>query len=154
VLAQPVNIAGTYTFTFVADGTCAGVPDAVRTRTYTATVTPHPAARTANTSYHVALGGAAFVDGFDGFPIGVAGDYVAFSLHGGHDAPVVEQVATDSYVAISGIAAASVGTSPVTTISVDFEGWVEHWTRPPVPGSNLASAHCESAAHRLVMTRR
>ena len=40
VLASPVNVAGDYTLTFIADNACADLPDKVRTRTYEATITP------------------------------------------------------------------------------------------------------------------
>ena len=39
-LAPPVNIAGHYTLTFIADSTCVGLPDDVRIRSYAGTITP------------------------------------------------------------------------------------------------------------------
>ena len=37
-LAQPIDIAGDYTVSFIAEGECASIPEEVRTRTYVATI--------------------------------------------------------------------------------------------------------------------
>ena len=83
VLAPPVSIAGDYTLTFMADLACAGLPDEVRTRTYSATIAPvsGPYAP-ANTVFRVTVSGGSFLQGYDGFPIGVAGNDVAIELRG------------------------------------------------------------------------
>src|SRR5262249_11938595 len=80
VSAPPVNMAGDYTLTFIADSACVGLPDDMRTRTYAATITPsHPTnIPTANTNFQVSLSGASFLPSHDSFPIGVAGDFVMF----------------------------------------------------------------------------
>jgi hypothetical protein len=172
-LAEPVNIAGDYTLRFVADSACTELPNDVRTRTYAATITQASRSNVPdNTSFDVAVSGAPFLERFNSFSIGVAGEYLGFWLHGGHDPPVVEQLAPNTYLAFSGNARASLGaTTPSTMISAPFEGWIEYcelkWpmsfpyncgTSPqtglPIPGQAVVYTHCESNNHRLTLTRR
>jgi hypothetical protein len=170
-VAAPVNIAGDYTLTFVADRGCTQLPSEVRTRTYTATITRASPTSPANTSYELTITGAPLLERFRSFTIGVAGDSLGFWLHGGHDPPLVEQLAASTYLGYSGWAAARVGTSPVSTISTPFEGWIEYcvlrsamsapyncgtsnWTGEPIPGLAVEYAHCESKDHQLILTRR
>ena len=128
VLASPVNIAGDYALTFIADtadARCADLPNEVRTRTYAATITP--GSRTnipANTFFNVTVSGASFLVN-NGVYIGVAGDYLNIVL--ANDGPVlVEEVAPNRYLSFGGSAAASVGTSAVSTISASFNGVIEY----------------------------
>ena len=171
-LAPPVNIAGDYTLTFVADAACLDLPIELRTRTYAATIAPEDRKHIpANTSFALTVSGASFLGTFDSFTIGVAGDYLGFWLHGGHDPPVVEQLATNAYLAFSGNAAASLPSSSGSPISAAFEGWIDYcelkapmgayyncgtsnWTGEPIPGQAVTYAHCESKNHRLILTRR
>jgi hypothetical protein len=135
VLAPPVNMAGDYTLTFIADSACVGLPDDVRTRTYTATITPW-----SSTSFNVALSGAAFLPSRDNFPIGVAGDYVAFWFA---DPAIVERIAANKQIELYGSAGASVGRSGVSTIAVSWDGEFEY-----------SQIECESKNHQLILTRR
>ena len=174
-LAQPVNIAGDYTLTFTADAACPNLPPEARVRSYPATIAPSQYLTVpANTLLHVTVGGGSFLDTLNGFDIGVAGDYLGFSLDGGHDPTIVEQLAPNTYLAFSGSAAASVGTPPASTISTSFDGWIDYCVMPspipsahgyyncgtsnttgePIPGAAVVYAHCESKAHRLTLTRR
>jgi hypothetical protein len=109
-LAPPVNIAGDYTPTFMADSACEDrLPSDVRTRTYAATITrdlslslslSHPA----DTQFTAALSGASF-DTYDNrVLIFVAGDYLSFDLS---DNYVLEKVAPDTYRAIGGVGGAA-----------------------------------------------
>lgn len=166
-LAPPVNIAGDYTLTFVADSACTHLPPEVRTRSYAATVTPGSSA----TGFVLAATGASFLNGLTGFGIGVAGDSLGLWLHGGHDPALVEQLAPNTYLAFSGVAAASVGSSPVSTISTAFDGWIDYCvmskpmasgyncgtsniTGEPIPAAAVTYTHCQSPNHRLTLTRR
>jgi hypothetical protein len=162
VLAQPVEIAGEYRLTFIADGTCTDLPSELRTRTYNATITPVSNSRNPpNTSFQVAISGAQFLKGYESFPIGVAGDLVAFELRG--EGPyLVEEVAPNTYIGFDGRAEASVGTSRVSTISASFQGWVDYCALKSPMGqyyecrAGLATARveCESKSHQLILTRR
>ena len=135
VLAPPVNMAGDYTLTFIADSACVGLPDAVRTRTYAATITPW-----SSTSFNVALSGASFLPARDSFPIGVAGDYLTFWFA---DPALVEQIAANTQVELYGWGGASVGTSGVSRIAVSWEGEFEY-----------SQTECKSKNHQLILARR
>ncbi|MGE3840454.1 MAG: carboxypeptidase-like regulatory domain-containing protein [Vicinamibacterales bacterium] len=158
VLAPPVDIAGHYTLTILADATCADLPDEARSRTYAATVSPNAPSSAAITSYTVTVSDASFPEGFDNFSIGVAGDYLGFSLHGGHDPPIVEQLTANTYFAVSGNAAATIGTSGVSAISAAFDGWIAYCAAPSPMSAfyscGMSKTQCESSHHRLMMTRR
>ena len=167
-VAPPVNIAGDYTVTFIADSACVDLPSEVRTRTYAATITP---TSSPSSSFTLTASGAAFLANLNNFPIGVIENYVDLWLHGGHDPAVVEQLAPNTYLAFSGNATASVGMSPVSTISMPFHGWIDYCvlqtpmgaiyncgtsntTGEPIPGLATRYAHCESRNHQLILTRR
>jgi hypothetical protein len=167
VLAPPVNIAGDYTLTFIADtadARCADLPNELRTRTYAATITPGSRPNIpnipANTLFDVRVSGATFLVSNNGFYIGVAGDYLGIVL-GGDGPGLVEQVAPNTYLAFGGSAAASVGTSAVSTISTSFSGVIEHCELISgrfydcSPSQPVAHAtQCGSKNHRLILTRR
>jgi hypothetical protein len=167
-LASPVNIAGDYIVTFVAGRACTDLPDDVRTRTYAAMIAP---SSSASSSFTLTASGASFLGHLNNFPIGVVGDYVNLWLHGGHDPALVEQLAPHTYLAFSGTATASAGTSPASSISMPFDGWIDYCvlktpmgsiyrcgasttTGEPIPGSATTHAHCESENHRMLLTRR
>jgi hypothetical protein len=135
VTAPPVNMAGDYTLTFIADRACVGLPDDVRTRTYAATITPW-----SSTSFNVALSGASFLPSHDSFPIGVAGDYLTFWFA---DPAIAEQIAANTQIELYGSAGASVGPSGVSTIAVSWDGEFEY-----------SQTECESKNHQLILTRR
>ena len=171
VLAPPVAIAGDYTLTFIADTAdtrCADLPNELRTRTYAATITPGSRPNypniPANTFFNVTVSGASFLGNYKSFYIGVAGDYLRIVL--GEDGPVlVEEVAPNTYLSFGGTAAASVGTSAVSTISASFNGVIEYCAlkseldrdrfydcSPSQPVTH--ATQCASKNHRLILTRR
>ena len=142
VLAPPVNIAGVYTLTFIADSACAAaLPAELRTRTYAATITPGMS----NTGYIIGVSGAVFGPQHNWFSVGVAGDYLGFWLGDEH---LVEVLAANTYFELSGAAAASVGTSGVSTISASFDGVFDYRAQ------GFTHARCESKNHQLILTRR
>ena len=172
VVTPPVNIAGDYALTFIADAACTDLPSELRTRTYAARIAPAPGANpSAPSSYTVTVSGGSFLGALAEFPIGVAGDYVAPWLHGGHDPAIVEQLAPATYLAFSGNAAVSLGAPPSSTISAPFAGWIDHCVMPtpmrggyncgtsnitgePISGASLTHIRCESTQHRLILVRR
>jgi len=164
--APPVNLAGNYTLTLVADTACTDLPADVRTRTYAATISPgsNPNA------FVLTASGGPFLDHLAGFGIGVAGNALGLWLHGGHDPSIVEQLGATTYLAFSGMASASV-TSPGSPISAALDGWIDYCVMPrpmgpgyncgtsnvtgdPIPGGAIEYRHCQSATHRLILTRR
>jgi hypothetical protein len=171
VYLQPVtpsvNIAGNYTLTFVADSACSDLPPEVRTRSYAATIVPGASA----TRFALTATGAPFLDNLTGFDIGVAGQSLGLWLHGGHDPTLVERLAPNTYLAYSGVGAASVDSSTISTISTAFDGWIDYCAMPapmgsgyncgtsnftgePIPGAAVTYTHCQSSNHRLILTRR
>ena len=161
VLVPPVNLAGDYTLTFVADSTCTGLPDEIRTRTYTAAIRPDSGGRgPEGTRFEAILSGAEFATEWDRFPIGVAGDFVTFAFWG-EPLWIVEHLAPRTTLGYGGRAEVSVGPA-VSTISTTFEGVIDYcvlkadtnrfWQCDPA----YAEAHvaCESTNHRLSLTRR
>ena len=157
--ASPVDVTGRYTLTFSADSACTDLPDEMRTRTYTASIAPSASPNVpAGTSFTATVGGAAFVSGLDNFAVGVSGSYVDLWLHGGHDPALVEQLGPNTYLAISGNAAAEAG-KPTSNMSGAFDGWLEYCVTSVAPrvGHGCEGAatlkRCESSHHRLVLTR-
>jgi len=163
-LAPPVNLAGNYTLTFVADSSCKQLPPEVRTRSYEATVTPIPKSRYPdNTYFELTVGGAPFFTNYKTVPLHVAGDYFAVELGDFHGQPgLVEQVAETTYLAFSGSAPVSVGSSTLSSISVPFEGLIDYCVLPAAMGSRYscvpvsvdARAQCQSTRHRLTSSDR
>jgi hypothetical protein len=159
-LAPHANIAGDYTLTFIADSTCADLPDEARTRTYGATVAL--SSDPTNSRFDVTVNGATFVEGYKSFTIGVAGDYLAADVgdwgHGG--AGLVEQIAPNTYLTLGGGIATSLTDS--STISSSFYGavdrcvltteWGSRYTCGAVEG--VGRAHCLSKNHQLILRRR
>lgn len=159
ILGPNVNIAGDYTLTLVADSPCADLPSDMRRRTYAATISPSPNG-TANTRFDLRLSGGSFLDGHNGFLIGVAGDYLGFGLYGGEYPTVVEQVAANAYLAFDGSAAGSVGPSSVIEISASLDGWIQYCVVRSAMGRDydcrqaVTQGSCQSQNHRLILTRR
>jgi hypothetical protein len=167
----PVNLAGDYTLTMVADDSCGDLPSELRSRTYAATVTPKPGpAGSSDTWFGVTVNGVSTFANLNGFEIGVAGNTLGFWLDGSHDPTLVERLDTTTYAAYSGIGWVTVDPNRLSTISVAFEGWVEYCVMPspmagnyyscgmsgfgePIPGASLQRVHCESPRQQLVLTR-
>jgi hypothetical protein len=165
VLDPPVAVAGDYTLTFIADSACTNLPDQLRTRRYAATVARanlnwpgYPA--DSDTSFKVTPTGSDFPDGLNGFYLNVAGNYINVSLGDHTDPGVTERVADDTFYAFGGWAVISVST-PVSTISTTFQGWIDYCVNPHMgqrydctPAPPVALARCQSTRHQLILTRR
>jgi hypothetical protein len=158
----PVNIAGDYTLTLTADNTCVGIPSELRSRTYAVTIEPNSAPPLRpGTSFTLLSVGSPFLDNYRGFQIGVAGDYVAFSMYNGEDFGLVERIAPKTFLAFYGSAGAVVDAA-ASTISAPLDGGIEYC----VSGSEMATtyncapalpdsrAQCVSKNHHLTLTRR
>jgi hypothetical protein len=160
-LTSPAGIAGDYTLTFVADSACAGLPDEVRTRTYEATVTlTSRPGEPANSRFDATVTGGTFVERYNSFTIGVAGDYVRAELGDGHGGPgLVEQIAPRTYVTLGGTIAASV--TDTSTIAGSFVGAFERcelaseWgSRFSCDGGVVSHGRCSSQSHAFSLRRR
>jgi carboxypeptidase family protein len=158
VLASPVEIAGDYTLTFIADSTCVNLPDELQTRSYAVTI--GPADLNSDTSFKVAPVGSAFPGGLNNFYLYVAGNYINVSLGDHTDPGITERVAPDTYFAFGGWTVTTVET-PVSRISVPFQGWIDHCVNPQMgerydctPSAAVTLARCDSVKHQLILARR
>jgi hypothetical protein len=157
VVAPPVNMAGDYTMTFMADSACTALPNEVRTRTYAATIPLASNSLPANAYVGVTVTGATFYEGWNVLGFGVAGDYVGFWLE-----TLVEQLAPNTFLSFAGLAAASIGTSAMSTIALPFYGSIDYCVTKSeagrfedcYQGQAATHAQCESKNHRLILTRR
>jgi hypothetical protein len=121
----------------------------------------------AGTSLVLTAGGAPFLANYNGFPIGVAGNDVGFSVYyKQEDFGLVEQVAPRAFLAVQGSATASLsgsmGVSIGSTMSAPLNGIIDYcalqsdapWTYDCSSGQPAAHQRCQSANHRLILTRR
>lgn len=157
----PVDVAGQYALTVIADSTCVGLPADLRTRTYAATVSARPILP-AGRYFSVLVAGAQLLQDltFKNFSVGVAGDYVAFVLGDGETSPgLVEQVGADTYLAFGG-EGGLIGGTPDTTLSFSFSGFIDYCAmNSPMTGSNYrcvapaTHTRCQSNNHRVIWSR-
>jgi hypothetical protein len=173
--ATPVNIAGDYQLTLVADSKCTDLPSELRARTYSATVTLESRSlMPADTWFALAIKDVPVLQAsyglLDGFDIGVSGTTLGFWLDGSHDPTLVERLDTSTYLAYSGIGWTTIDPARASTISASFEGWVDYCvmsspmggyyncgtsnvTGEPIPGASVARVHCESTSHQIILSR-
>lgn len=163
VLAKPVDITGDYALTIVADSACTEMPDDLRTRTYAASIRLTPDSRNQpGTSLRLTVDGGSFLPDRNSFPIGVAGDRIAFVMYSDEDFALVEKIAPGTFLAVQGGAAVSMGEGPVARISTSFSGVIDYcalqsdtgWTYECNSSPRTAYQHCESKQHQLILSRR
>jgi len=132
-LTPPVTIASNYTLTIAADSSCTSLPEELRTRTYSTTVTP---GANVNVPTNMSFGGyvtdAQMAPSGNGFFIGVSGDYIGFSTNG-EGPSLVEDLGNNRYLAYA-IDARFPGVVPgASTMSASFTGTIEYCELPPGP---------------------
>jgi hypothetical protein len=160
----PPVLNGVYALTLSVGSGCAVIPEAERTRKYTATVDYRGAGR-----YVVTLGDATFLTG----PICTAGsshfsglgchqffasediDTAQFFLannneaHGGH---IVEQLSSGTWLEIIGSATGKLDSSSIEASGTSTVGYCRTPSPDPFPCSRVVS--CASADMRLTLTRK
>ena len=165
-LVPPVSLAGDYTLTFVAHEACEGLPEQVRTRTYAATIINRSSPDRSATAFDVGVSGASFRNdlawgGGPSLQIFVAGDYLSLGFADFHGSPgLVEQVAANTYLALSGMGGASVGAT-ASDFAIPFTGVMDYCATTSemkgsyacTPGPGVVQASCNSN-HRAIFTRR
>jgi hypothetical protein len=161
----PVLDGGDFMVTFTTDSRCGmEMPDDMRTRQYSAVVAAADGhGRPAGTHFEVRILDATVQDGlgYGYFAINVAGSYVSVELGDFHGQPgLVEQVDRTRYLAFGGGAASNVASGD--TIDLPFDGFVDYCAvdtaltpgRYECPAIHVAHVRCESANHRVTLTRR
>jgi hypothetical protein len=175
-LTPPVIGPGDYTMSFVADLAC-DLPEAARTRTYSATVTlPSSSGKLPperRTNFDVALSGASFVVGLDVSPISpltvaADADYLAFFMdpwETGED--ITERLAPATFLELTGSVAGSMSASGQS--SLPFDGTFKYCVKAsdtivaPEPAvrrfvgcltTDPVYKSCHSTRDRVVLTRR
>ena len=159
----PLDIEGHYTITFAAAAECTQLPSAVRSRTFTAAISP---VRPDRLNFTSALTGATFQSGYNTFSAIVASDAARFLVYSwdafnwwGDDEPIIERPATGGYVAWMGTATTAVVTS-TSSITAAFNGSVSYCAAPREPDVTnypptcSAIVECKSDHHQLSLTRR
>jgi hypothetical protein len=151
-LAPSANLAGVYTLTLTTDKACTRLPEAARTRTYTASLV----SRWRATTFVGTLSDARIVSvpfWAPYFEIGVADDFADMSLR------LVEQLSDGTYLAVEGVTSASVGPSGITApFNAHFvrcrnlPAWApgEYWWC----GADVQGDECASSNNQLTLVRR
>jgi hypothetical protein len=150
MVTPSVNLDGDYTLTMVADPSCVGLPEAMRTRSYAVTVAGYGM-----------VSGATFFNGYHEFGTYIAGDYVRFEFDLDGSPWLVENPAPNTYLAFRGAATALVGV-PVSPISTAFEGLIDYCAMESAMGAfyncsagpRVVHVSCSSKTHRLTLTPR
>jgi len=161
----PIEVAGDYALTFIADPACAGIPEGVRQRTYAATATrDQSGARKMIVQDPSVLHDYAW----EGVVVETGGDFLVMGVGNLHGSPgLVERVAPDAYVSFDGWAQRIVGTPEAVGMVGFFEGVIEYCGLPadspsPVAGGQyscqiataVARVKCNSTKHRFILTER
>jgi hypothetical protein len=160
-VAAPMNIAGDYTVTFVADSACAELPSDVRTRTYLAAIRPDWHFPQQASRFRALLSGASLDGYYNTIGISVTEDFIRFDMS---DNFIREEVSPDAYLTIGGVGGTSVSTSIGSTISAPFQGTLDYCNTTAEPDEDnnysclpdlaIAHARCSSKNHQLILTRR
>lgn len=157
-----VDLTGEYTFTLAAADSCEGLPEAVRSPTYLATIKRDTRLR----HQFIATLSGEFYPGYSEFAIGLHRDAIRFSVYSLYafnawleDHPIVARSAPQEYLAFMGQAAAPQPGAD-GSIAATLDGWFEHCSAAREPGPNFPPScsvpptQCRSQEHRLMLSRR
>ena len=159
--APPVNVAGDYRLTFIADASCSTLPESFHRRTYDASIRPFAPGNVSQ--FRVTVTGGSFLDRQGAFDLGVAGDMLAVVLGDFHGTPgVAERVAANTYLGYEGAATAKLSSLDVVQIAAPFDGVISYCELSQEPAAWYACVHstavarvlCASANHQIVLQRR
>lgn len=162
-VAPPVNIAGDYTLTFIADSACADqLPIDARTRTYAATVTPQPSAAGGAGTHLLLTASGSNPLTLNSFPIGVAGNQVALLLFNDEEPGLIESIDVKTFLMFAGQADTVGAASTPASLTFSFNGAIDSCVVTS-EGRGYGdcyyaerSAHqlCASKDHQVILTRR
>ena len=158
------NLEGRATLVFTADASCTQLPASLRTRSYTAVVTPSTGPSPA--TFVGELNGADFYQGYDKMSLTAARDAVRFNIFSWdafqwwlEDEPIIERVTPTSHFSVSGTATAAVSNGQ-STITTALDGTFSYCAESK-PGAQPAwpptcavlQVECTSAHHLLTIRR-
>jgi hypothetical protein len=155
-------LAGSYFVTFEADRSCEQLPEALRTRTYRASIA-YSGGGTAGTAawFHAYLSGAQFADvqGWgQSFMIKVTDNFVHFDFS---DSFIVEKLESGTYLTVAGgEGGVTVDPSNLSMISAPFEGFFRYCVTnsdlkfPGCTADATTDSLCRSKNSRWTLTRR
>lgn len=161
------NLEGRATIAFLADASCTQLPASLRTRSYTAVVTPSTGAMMASpTTFVGELNGADLYQGYNKMWLTATHDAARFNIFSWdafnwwlEDQPIIERLTPTSHVSLSGAATAPVS-SGQSTITAALDGTFAFCAESK-PGAQPAwpptcavpLVECTSAHHQLTMIR-
>lgn len=168
--AAALNFEGRATIVVTAEASCSQLPASLRTRSYTAVLTPSSStgAVMANPMVFVGeLNGADFYQGYGKMSLMAAHDAVRFIVSSWdafnwwlEDDPIIERLTPTSHFSVSGTATTAVSNGQ-STITATLDGTLSYCAESK-PGSQplwaptcaVPEVECTSAQHQLTMTRR
>ena len=166
--ADVANFEGRATIVFTADASCTQLPVSLRTRSYSAVVSPSTGAAMANPAAFVSeLSGADLYQGYSKMWLIATRDAVRFNVFSWdafnwwlEDQPIIERVTPTSHVAVSGTATGAIsnGQSTITTAldgSFSFCAESKPGAQPLwAPTCAVPQVECASTHHLMTMIRR
>lgn len=159
-LEPAADLSGEYAVTFTADPACTQIPEAMRSRTYPATVRQSDADLASQ--FSLALRGGTFLPGYDRVTLGVAGEHFAMPLGDFHGTPgIAEEVAPHVYLAFEGAVNGSLAALASGTITASLDGVVSYCELSGPAGAHygcawatpVSKALCSSSRHGVVLRR-
>jgi hypothetical protein len=162
------NLAGNATIVVTADASCTQLSPSLRTRSYSAVVTPSTGAIMASPAIFVGeLSGGDFYQGYSKMSLTAARDAVRFTVLSWdpfnwwlEDHPIIERLTPTSHFSVSGTATAALsnGQSTITSMlngTFAFCAESKPGAQPLwAPTCAVPPVECTSANHQLTMTRR
>ena len=156
-----IGLAGNYIVTFEADRSCEQLPEALKTRTYEASISYSSGGNGSPTWFHAYLQGANFAD-IQGwgqrFMIKVTDNFVHFDFS---DSFIVEKLEPGTYLTIAGgEGGVTVDPSNLSKISAPFEGFFRYCVTnsdlkfPGCTADATTNTLCRSKNSRWTLTRR
>jgi len=168
LIMTPVNLLtldGAYTVTFSAADTCADLPPAARTRTYVARFQPSPNSQTIVVA---PLSGADLFPFYNTISASVSNDAAVFYVDSwdadsewGDDEPIIDRLASNTYVSLDGRGTSSILTS-TASITATFNGTIAYCAASvdplaqnfPLTCAAGALVACRSSHHQMMLTRK
>jgi hypothetical protein len=160
-VTPPVDLTGEYALTFHANPACTEIPEAFRSRTYSATVRPLDTG--AASRFSMVLRGGSLLAGYDDVTIGVDGDYFAIPLGDDHGTPgVAEEVGPRTYLGFEGPVEGSLASLGTGTLRAAFAGEISYCELSGPPSAHfgcvwdpavISRKTCASHRHEVVLQR-